>query len=63
MGHRDRPSNPEGRQMRLIARLIFELAFSRYWQRRLTDQYAILVADVGLTREETEMFLRLRRAR
>jgi hypothetical protein len=49
--------------MRLVAELIFALAFRRYWKRHLTDQYAVLIAGVGLTRAEEQTFLALRRAR
>ena len=49
--------------MRLIAHLIIGLALRRFWRRRLADQYAILIADVGLTRAEQQTFMALRRAR
>jgi hypothetical protein len=49
--------------MRLVTHMIFALAFRRYWRRRLADQYAILIADIGLTRAEQSTMLALRRAR
>jgi hypothetical protein len=49
--------------MRLITHLIFALAFRRYWKRHFADQYAVLIAGVGLTRAEEQTFLALRRAR
>jgi hypothetical protein len=49
--------------MRLVTHMIIALAFRRYWRRRLADQYAILIADIGLTRAEQSTLLALRRAR
>lgn len=49
--------------MRLVAHVIIGLAFRRFWRRRLADQYAILIADIGLTRAEQETLLALRRVR
>jgi hypothetical protein len=49
--------------MRLVAHVIIGLALRRFWRRRLADQYAILIADVGLTRAEQRAFVALRRAR
>jgi hypothetical protein len=49
--------------MRLVAEMFFTLAFRRFWRRRLADQYAILIADIGLTRSEQQAFLELRRIR
>jgi hypothetical protein len=49
--------------MRLVTDLVFALAFRRFWRRRLADQYAILLADIGLTQNEQQAFLVLRRAR
>ena len=49
--------------MRLITHIILGFAFRRFWRRRLLDQYAILIADVGLTHAEQQAYLTLRRAR
>ena len=49
--------------MRLVTEMVFAFAFRRFWRRRLADQYAILLADIGLTRDEQHAFLALRRAR
>ena len=49
--------------MRLVTNVIFALAFRRFWRRRLADHYAMLIADVGLTRAEQQAILTLRRAR
>jgi len=49
--------------MRLVTEMFLALAFRRFWRRRLADQYAILLADIGLTRREQQTFLALRRAR
>jgi hypothetical protein len=49
--------------MRLVTHLILALAFRRFWRRRLADQYAILIADIGLTRAEQSTLLALRRSR
>ena len=49
--------------MRLVMHIILALAFRRFWRRRLADQYAILLADIGLTRGEQQAMLALRRAR
>lgn len=46
--------------MRLVAHALIGLALRRFWRRRLANQYAILIADVGLTRAEQEAFLTLR---
>ena len=49
--------------MRVVAHLLLMVAFRRFWRRRLADQYALLVADIGLTRAEEQAFLALRRSR
>lgn len=49
--------------MRLITDLIFSLALRSFWRRRFTDQYEVLLADIGLTREEQKALLELRRSR
>ena len=49
--------------MRLVMHIVLALAFRRFWRRRLADQYAILVTDIGLTRSEQLAMLALRRAR
>jgi hypothetical protein len=49
--------------MRLVAHALIGLALRRYRRRRLADRYAILIADVGLTRAEQEAFLTLRNRR
>lgn len=49
--------------MRLVMHLLFGLALRRFWRRRLADQYAILVADIGLTPTEQQVLIALRRAR
>jgi hypothetical protein len=49
--------------MRLIAELLITTALRRFWRRRLVDQYAILIADIGLTRAEQEVLLTLRNHR
>ena len=49
--------------MRVLAHLLLTVAFRRFWRRRLADQYALLVADIGLTRAEEQAFLALRRSR
>lgn len=49
--------------MRLVTEIIFAVAMRRFWRRRFADQYALLLADVGLTRAEQQAFLALRRRR
>jgi hypothetical protein len=49
--------------MRLVTHVFLALAFRRFWRRHMGDQYAILVTDLGLTRDEERALLALRRAR
>lgn len=49
--------------MRFVMHLILGLAFRRFWRRRLADQYAILTADIGLTLDEQQTLVALRRLR
>jgi hypothetical protein len=61
---RQTPHPPsEENEMRLIAELLIAAAFRRFWRRRLVDQYAILIADIGLTRAEQDVMLTLRNHR
>jgi hypothetical protein len=50
----------EENAMRLLAELMIAAAFRRFWRRRLVDQYALLIADIGLTRAEQDVLLTLR---
>ena len=54
---------PKEETMRLIAELLILAALRRFWRRRLTDQYALLIADIGLTRAEQDVLLTLRQHR
>ena len=49
--------------MRTIAGMFSALLFRRFSRRRLADEYAILIADIGLDRAEEEVLLLLRRRR
>jgi hypothetical protein len=49
--------------MRLITDFIMALALRSFWRRRFADQYEVLLADIGLTREEQKALLELRRTR
>jgi hypothetical protein len=46
--------------MRLLTFTFLRLALRRFWGRRPADEYAALVAAVGLSRAEEEAFLSLR---
>jgi monomeric isocitrate dehydrogenase len=49
--------------MRMITDILFGLALRAFWRRHFADQYAVLLADIGLTRQEQEVMLELRRTR
>lgn len=49
--------------MRLITDFILGLALRNFWRRHFTDQYAVLLADIGLSPEEEQALLKLRRTR
>jgi hypothetical protein len=49
--------------MRTIAGMLAALLFRRFPRRRLADEYAILIADIGLSTAEEEALLLLRRRR
>lgn len=49
--------------MRLITDLIFGFALRGFWRRHFADQYAVLLADIGLSPEEQQTLLALRRTR
>ena len=49
--------------MRFLTEMLFALALRRFWRRRLADEYALLLADIGLSRTEQQAFLTLRRSR
>jgi hypothetical protein len=49
--------------MRTIADMLTALLLRRFWRRRLADEYAVLIAGIGLERAEEEALLSLRRRR
>ena len=49
--------------MRIVAEMLFAFLFRRFWRRRLADEYAVLLAGIGLERAEEEALLSLRRRR
>lgn len=49
--------------MRLRVLSMLGQAWRGFWRRWRADQYASLIADIGLTRAEQQAFLALRRRR
>ena len=49
--------------MRTLADMLTALLLRRFRRRRLADEYAVLVAAIGLDRAEEEALLALRRRR
>ena len=49
--------------MRLITDFLLGLALRSFWRRHFTDQYVVLLADIGLSPEEEKTLRELRRTR